>query len=108
MLERLITNLIDNAAEYNDARAVVEVRTGSAEDEVYVTVLNTGPPVPPSQLDRLFEPFQRLESRRPAGGGHHGLGLSIVSAIATAHGARLVAQPRAEGGLEVTVYFQRA
>jgi signal transduction histidine kinase len=72
----------------------------------YVSVTNTGPPIPPDELERLFEPFQRLGERRTAGDdGHHGLGLSIVRAIAAAHGATLNAQPHADGGLAVTVRF---
>jgi signal transduction histidine kinase len=47
----------------------------------------------------MFEPFERAN----AGDGHHGLGLSIVRAIADAHGAAVAAQPRRSGGLEVTV-----
>jgi signal transduction histidine kinase len=69
-------------------------------------VANDGPTVPPADLDRLFEPFQRLTPTRTAkGDGHHGLGLSIVRAIATAHAATLTATPRPEGGLTIEVKF---
>ena len=56
-------------------------------------------------MDRLFRPFQRLGSERVGHDGGHGLGLAIVRAIASAHGAALTARARAEGGLDVVVSF---
>ena len=67
---------------------------------------NDGPPVPAAEVERLLEPFQRLGTDRTApSDGHHGLGLSIVQAIATAHHATLLAEARPEGGLAVEVRF---
>ena len=109
LIERLIANLLDNAIRHNDDRGVVEVGTESDAAEARIRVSNTGAVVPLAALDRLFEPFQRLGERRPAqADGHHGLGLSIVRAIANAHGAHVEAQPRDGGGLTVTVGFPRA
>jgi signal transduction histidine kinase len=109
LIERLIANLLDNAIRHNDARGVVEIRTGSEADRAYVTVLNTGPLVPASALEQLFEPFQRVGDRRTAETeGHHGLGLSIVRAIALAHDGRIDARPQESGGLAVTVSFPRS
>jgi signal transduction histidine kinase len=71
-------------------------------------VANTGPVVPPDEVGRLFQPFQRLSSARGHHGIGHGLGLSIVQAIADAHGADLTARARPDGGLEVTVRFTTA
>ena len=59
------------------------------------------------QIEKLFEPFQRLNGRT-AENGHHGLGLSIVRAIVVAHNAELAATPRSGGGLTVTVRLPRA
>lgn len=57
-------------------------------------------------MPRLFEPFQRLGAyRTSSNGGHHGLGLSIVHAIANAHDATVIAQPGPHGGLEVRIGF---
>jgi signal transduction histidine kinase len=70
-------------------------------------VANTGPLVPPAELDRLFQPFQRLDRRRAHYKDGHGLGLSIVRAIATAHDATITACPRPGGGLRVRVSFPR-
>ena len=72
-----------------------------------LSVTNTGPIIPPGEIDRLFQPFQRLDRRRAHHKNGHGLGLSIVRAIATAHGATITAHPQPEGGLSVTVGFPR-
>jgi hypothetical protein len=70
-----------------------------------LTVSNSGPIIPPGQIERLFQPFQRLDPRRVQHKNGHGLGLSIVRAIATAHGATISAQPLPEGGLSLSVVF---
>ena len=71
-----------------------------------LTVANTGAVVAAGELERLFEPFARLpRDRITTADGHHGLGLSIVRAIATAHGATVSARAQPGGGLEVTVAF---
>ncbi|MEU9559489.1 sensor histidine kinase [Streptomyces fumanus] len=103
LVDRLIVNLVDNATYYNVPGGYVEVTTHSTAEHAVLTVSNTGPDVPPDQVDRLFEPFNRL--RRTTGDGHHGLGLSIVRAIATAHDATLTAQARPDGGLIVEAAF---
>jgi signal transduction histidine kinase len=103
LLTRLVANLLDNAVHYNEPGGVVEVTVRPAGGHARLVVSNTGAPVPPEQVDRLFEPFQRLH--RVADDGHHGLGLSIVRAIAIAHAATLTAQARPGGGLTVEVGF---
>ena len=105
LIGRLIANLIDNAIDHNVDGGSVEIRTETLEGHAVFTVSNTGRPISPSETDRLFEPFQRLDRTRTADDGHHGLGLSIVRAIAVAHGAELSATPRAGGGLTVTIRF---
>jgi signal transduction histidine kinase len=63
----------------------------------------SGPVIPPEQVDRLFDPFQRLD--RTGVDDHHGLGLSIVRAIAIAHDATLTANARPQGGLSIEIHF---
>ncbi len=108
LIERLMANLIDNAVRYNHAHGSVEIRTATGAGRSVLSVTNTGPVVPADELDRLFEPFHRLSGHRAAeADGHHGLGLSIVRAIATAHGATVNARPQPDGGLTITVSFPR-
>jgi len=68
-------------------------------------VTNSGQVIPPAEVDRLFQPFQRLAPRPARRDGGHGLGLSIVRAISTAHGATITAEPRPGGGLAIDIAF---
>jgi signal transduction histidine kinase len=106
LVDRLVANLCDNALQYNVPRGTVEISTGRSNGTAVLRIANTGPVIPPDKVDELFEPFQRLH--RTADDGHHGLGLSIVRAIATAHGATLTAHARVHGGLTVQVTFEAA
>ncbi|MFI6601910.1 sensor histidine kinase [Nonomuraea sp. NPDC050536] len=101
LIERLVTNLVDNARRYNVPGGWVRVSTGKRS----LTVVNSGPVVPADQIDGLFQPFRRLDADRRAGADGLGLGLSIVAAIADAHAATVSALPGPEGGLSITVTF---
>jgi signal transduction histidine kinase len=104
LLERLVANLLDNAAAYNVATGGwVRVSTAAHDGEAVLRVENSGPQVPSDRVGELFEPFRRLDGDRINGRRGLGLGLSIVSAIATAHHGRVDATPRADGGLDVIV-----
>jgi signal transduction histidine kinase len=108
LLERLTHNLIDNAIRYNLAEhGWVAVTSGLGDGTAQLTVENPGPTVPAYELPSLFEPFRRLATteRRAAMSGNHGvgLGLSIVGAVAHAHGGDVHATPRPDGGLVVHV-----
>lgn len=105
LLESLVANLVDNAMTYNVEGGHVEVLTGSTDASGWLRVSNTGPVVPREEVDRLFQPFQRLDRRRLHRDKGHGLGLSIVQAIVTAHGATLTVEPAPDGGLSIDVRF---
>jgi signal transduction histidine kinase len=108
LAERLVANLIDNAARHNVEDGWVSVRSATASGRAVLTVSNSGPVVPEEDLARLFHPFQRMGAARASHGDGHGLGLSIVSAIAAAHGADLQARARPQGGLHISVSFAAA
>lgn len=103
LLERLVANLLDNAARHNVPDGWVRVTTGTRDGRATLTVANSGPVIPPDRVETLLQPFQRLERGRKATGDGLGLGLSIVAAIVTAHHGALQVTARPEGGLEVTV-----
>jgi signal transduction histidine kinase len=104
LAEQLAANLTDNAIRYNRTGGQVEITAGHRDGRPFLAVTNTGPVIPPDQLTRLFQPFQRLNPVPQVQAGL-GLGLAIVSAIAAAHGAELRAVTRAAGGLAVEVTF---
>ncbi|MFC6022997.1 sensor histidine kinase [Plantactinospora solaniradicis] len=103
LLDRLVRNLVDNAIRHNHPDGWIDVVTGLDDGEAVVTVRNSGDAIPPTEVDRLFEPFQRLASNRTASSTSTGLGLAIVRSIVHAHGGAVAAAPNVEGGLAVTV-----
>jgi signal transduction histidine kinase len=105
LLDRLVSNLVDNAVRHNRPGGWIEVVTGRGDQQASVTVRNSGEPVPPAELERVFEPFQRLVPQRTATARSTGLGLAIVKSIVCAHGGTVTAAPNADGdgGLTVTV-----
>jgi len=106
LIERLVGNLVENGVRHNVDGGWVRVDTGTVSGFARLQVMNSGPEVAPEDVEGLFEPFRRTGTARTARRGA-GLGLSIVRAVATAHGGTALAQPRAGGGLTVTVDLPR-
>jgi signal transduction histidine kinase len=107
LLERLVQNLVENGVRHNVPGGWVRVATYAKDGLAVLEVSNTGQVVPRYEVAGLFEPFHRLGTDRLAGPGV-GLGLSIVRAVARAHGGDAQAEPRDEGGLVVTVTLPAA
>ncbi len=105
LAESLVSNLVDNAIRHNVPAGRVEVSAGPAAAGAVFSVRNTGPVIPPVEVDRLFEPFRQFGAERIRHGDGYGLGLAIVQAIAQAHGATLTAHARPQGGLDIQVQF---
>lgn len=103
LVERLLTNLVDNARRYNVPDGQCVVTTSTQDEAAVVSVTNAGPEIPESKIPRLLQPFQRMTADRT--GEHSGLGLSIVAAIAKAHDAVLHVRPNPGGGLHIEVRF---
>jgi signal transduction histidine kinase len=109
LTERLVANLVDNAVRHNVPGGAVDVATGAWAGRAILSVFSNGPPIPPDQVGRLFQPFQRgVQRDRTAGRNGLGLGLSIVTAIAEAHGAWVQAHALPGGGLGIRVGFPLA
>ena len=101
-VRRLVTNLVDNAFRHGEKDVLLRVaRAGRA---VAVEVLDRGPGIPADEVERLKQPFTRLETARSGKGGS-GLGLAIVERIARMHGGALDLLPREGGGLVARVTF---
>jgi signal transduction histidine kinase len=106
LLERLVHNLVENAVRHNlpdGDGGWVRIACRTHGHLVELDVTNTGPAVPPYEIPSLFEPFRRLGTDRLVTAKGAGLGLSIIRAIAHAHGGDVTAHPREGGGLTVTV-----
>jgi signal transduction histidine kinase len=101
----LVANLVDNALRHNVAGGQVRISTTTTAGRASISVRNTGAVILPDEIERLSQPFQQLGSERIRHAGGHGLGLAIVRAIASAHGAALIPRARPEGGLDIEVSF---
>lgn len=92
LLQRALSNLIGNATRYAQRGSTIRVEIDRpGKDEVLVRVVNRGPTIGPDDLPRLFDRFYRVDPSRSDADRNHGLGLSIVSAIARMHGGRPLA-----------------
>ncbi|MFD3554417.1 sensor histidine kinase [Streptomyces goshikiensis] len=100
-LERLLRNLLDNAARH--ARTVTDIAvTSGADGLARVEIRDDGPGIPPADRERIFERFTRLDGARARGTGGSGLGLAIAREIAARHGGTLHAAANPSGALFIT------
>jgi signal transduction histidine kinase len=105
LLERLVSNLLDNAERYNITGGTIAISTTTGNGVSLVQVVNTGTVVPAGMVERLFLPFTRLDDRTRHDG--FGLGLALVSSIAAVHGGTVHATAVHGGGLDITVRLPR-
>jgi two-component system sensor histidine kinase CpxA len=113
LLRSAVENVVRNATRYTAEGTTVEVRLerqpaahgneNEKGDEIVVRVLDSGPGVPEEALEKIFEPFYRLDDARNRQTGGAGLGLSIADRAIRLHGGRLRASNRNEGGLEIEI-----
>jgi two-component system heavy metal sensor histidine kinase CusS len=91
LIRRALSNLLGNAIRFAAPASTIGIDLAEDRDEFTVSVVNRGEPVAPASLPRLFERFYRAAQARDGSTRHHGLGLSIVEAIARMHGGRVFA-----------------
>jgi len=103
-LKRCIGNLLDNALRYGGE---AEIAVLDSDQAVTLTVADRGLGIPPDAMDKVFEPFFRLEGSRGRDSGGTGLGLGIARNIARAHGGDLVLKNRDGGGLIAQITLPR-
>jgi len=99
-LRRALRNLIDNALRYGGAAQVSLVRE---DGKAVLRVEDEGPGIPEHEIDRMLQPFTRLEASRNSATGGAGLGLTLARAIAEQHGGELTLANRADGGLRASL-----
>ena len=103
-LKRAFWNVVGNAVKYGSHVTVMvdETPAGFA-----ITVEDDGPGIPDGDMERVFQPFVRLEESRGRETGGSGLGLTIARAVVLAHGGEIALANRPEGGLRVTITLPR-
>ncbi len=106
LLERMISNLVDNAVRHNEPGGWITLCTGASDAAVYLQIANSGRYIPDDVVPALFEPFRRMEARTGVRDGV-GLGLSIARSVVTAHHATVTARSRPAGGLDISVVIPR-
>jgi signal transduction histidine kinase len=104
-LRTLARNLIDNAVRYTPPGGTVQVRCRSAPQQAILEVSDSGPGIPATDRERVFDRFYRRAATQEGGTG---LGLAIVKAIAERHGAQVELAEAPGGGLRAAVNFPRA
>ena len=102
LIDRMVSNLVDNAVRHNIHGGEVLLESGTYDGMAFLHVANSGRVIPEDLVPSLFEPFRRMEGRTGSGSGA-GLGLAIARSVAAAHGAMLDAAARPPGGLDVRV-----
>ena len=100
-IKRVLANLIQNALRYSDDDILVEVEEQPTKHQVSFSIVDSGPGIPESEMNRLFQPFTQGDIAR--GGEGSGLGLAIIKRIVDSHGGTVILTNRAEGGLKATV-----
>jgi signal transduction histidine kinase len=103
-LKRCLANLLENAIKYGKAARVV---VDDGNDRLQISILDEGPGIPAEHLDRIFEPYYRVEGSRSRDTGGTGLGLAIAKNVAELHGGSLEVRNRREGGLAAVLTLSR-
>jgi two-component system sensor histidine kinase CpxA len=108
LLWRVFENLLRNALVHSGKAGAIQIDAETVSSgEVQVRVLDSGPGIPEAHIERIFEPFYRVDEARDRRTGGHGLGLAIAASAVRSHGGRISASNRPGGGLEISVLLPR-
>jgi two-component system osmolarity sensor histidine kinase EnvZ len=105
-LQRILTNLLDNAVRYGGGKPVA-VTLDCGEGDTAITVVDQGPGIPAAEREAVFRPFYRLEGSRSSDTGGSGLGLAIARQLAEANGWRLTLDAGTDGGTCARLHLAR-
>lgn len=106
LLHELVYNLIDNALRYNKEKGSVDIELKKENDQVILSIKDTGIGIPAEYRERVFERFFRVDASRSKATGGTGLGLSIVKHVASAHNARIECTSTESVGTQINIIFK--
>ncbi|MGB2689893.1 MAG: HAMP domain-containing sensor histidine kinase [Desulfobacterales bacterium] len=104
-LQRVLINLVDNAIKYNVEGGKIEITAEAKNDNVYLSVFNTGRGIPEKDIDRVFEQFYRVEKSRSSQYGGSGLGLTIVKRIIELHRGNITIESEPKAWTRVNIHL---
>ena len=102
-MTQVLTNILDNATRHTPEGGTIILSAKQTGDQVELSVQDSGPGLPPEDIDRIFERFYRADSSRQREDGGSGLGLAIAKSIVQAHNGQLSAESEAGKGLKITI-----
>lgn len=108
LLERLVSNLIDNALQHNIRAGWVRVSVATEGDHAELTVANSGAMLSDDDVEVMFERFYRTRDQSSSRRSGHGLGMAIIREVADAHGATITVEPHDDGGMTAKIRFPPA
>jgi two-component system sensor histidine kinase KdpD len=99
-MDQVLTNLIENAVRYTPPHSPIEIHVEARDKQLWVSIADHGPGIPPGDLERIFDKFYRVLSTKRKGTSAMGtgLGLAVCRGLVEAHGGHIWAENRAEGG----------
>lgn len=107
-LRQLISTLLDNACKYSEEGGEIFFRVRGGSEKITLSVRNTGTPIPPESLPRIFDRFYRVDAARTRSEGSYGLGLAIAKKLTEDNGGKISVESSAEDGTTFTCTFRRA
>ena len=107
LLERVLSNLMDNAVKFTPEKGSIEIRTSTKEDRIIVEITNTGKSISSEELNRVWERFHKGDTSRGLHKGGYGLGLAIVREIISQLGERIWVSS-GEGYVKFTLTIEKA
>jgi two-component system sensor histidine kinase KdpD len=107
LLERVVANLVDNSVAHAPEASPVRVEAGEVGSKVLIRIIDRGPGIPPSERDRIFQPFQRLGDN-PSHGAGVGLGLAVARGFTNAMGGELMVDDTPGGGTTMVIELEVA
>jgi signal transduction histidine kinase len=107
-ITQVLTNILDNALHHTPAGGSITIAARPHAEGVAISISDTGPGLPPDDLERIFDRFYRADAARNRSEGGSGLGLAIARSIIQAHGGQIRADSRPGEGLTVTITLPAA